>query len=195
MQIAGKTCDVCQSKVFGILDGRGCRKCDRAYHAACIPDGVRCPHCKADLDLQDREHEGEQKTLREETMRNGRRHFIVAMILATFPIVTAIVYVVMFSDAAPMDKARSVLALMGWCAMWVWMWGGSSAARIIGGFVIFASVALFVSLAFGSFTAEEGIDFFACCLAAVSLLSAGLLVFLKPSISVYLDSQRKTSNS
>ena len=195
MQVAGKTCEVCQTRIFSILDGRGCIKCDRAYHADCLADGVQCPHCMSNLDLQAREHEAEQRSLREDAMRHGRKHFIISMILATLPMFVVAVYVSMFSDAEPMARARSLVGFMGWCAMWVWVWRGSSAARIIAGLLVFASVVLFASLAFGSFTAGEMTLSLGHFLAALSLLFAGLLVFLRRSISTYLDSHSETSDS
>jgi hypothetical protein len=44
MQIAGRTCWVCNTHVGIMRDGAGCEKCQIVFHRSCVPDG-NCPKC------------------------------------------------------------------------------------------------------------------------------------------------------
>ena len=53
MQVAGKSCLVCDEKIVTIHDGLFCRECRCCFHCGCVA-GSRCPECDGSLERPQR---------------------------------------------------------------------------------------------------------------------------------------------
>lgn len=49
IQVAGRTCERCQDKISGYVDGRGCPQCKLFFHTRCTSNTDPCPKCGGSL--------------------------------------------------------------------------------------------------------------------------------------------------
>jgi hypothetical protein len=77
VQVAGKTCVICQQRIFTAADSLGCASCDLAFHIACARAPNLCPTCGRDLAAIERTRASERGDLHQGALRAGRRTFWV----------------------------------------------------------------------------------------------------------------------
>ncbi len=194
MQVVGRSCEQCDSRIASIDEGFACPKCDAVWHTRCLPlpEGYRegadepppiCPGCGVDFNEAREEEERAQAQEVDDLVARGRRIFYIGV----GPIVLANLAIVAMSIA----NGASPITLIGPALVlgFMWMiWRGARWARILA--TVHLAVGAAAALLFAAFTDETTLRLVFLGVAALDATYAGTLL-LSESLYAFLMRQAR----
>ncbi|HYF37063.1 MAG TPA: hypothetical protein VD994_17320 [Prosthecobacter sp.] len=187
MQIPGRTCSVCDSKIATANDAAGCASCDIAWHKDCREAGQICPKCGADVFEQARKEESTAAGKMAASVSTGRLVYILLLIL----------YILLFGFGLSrafraeaeflMLALESVGRLTFFLVIWTYAFTGSAGARKYMGLA--NAVALFFSPIY--LPLEPGPYAFIAGITAFAIWAC----WFSPQVTAYESTRRRSASS
>ena len=191
MQIVGMSCSKCTKVITFAAEGRGCIKCNRAYHTACIQEARLCPSCGDDLDQQAAVAQRQERAVAAASLSAGRVQFAIGAILLGVLMLCNLVASLILSEFPSVLRFSVGIGALVTIGLLVAVYFGHLWARVVVGLQL--ALGILVQVACLHRIGKQS-GFWAAIFASSVLgifVACFILLCLSPSVSAYLESHRK----